>query len=250
MNIHNAATILQHHGQQYIPDLSKASLKPPFRGRPVITASKGDVKKVCESCPMGAIASAPLSIDLGCCSFCGECSRLFPERIQFTQDHRLASNTRENLIVKEGNDSPIAFVASAVRKEITSLLGRALKLRQISAGGDCSAELELGASGNPNFDMGRYGIEFVASPRHADGIVITGPISANMAEATRICHESVPTPRIVILCGVDAISGGLYAKSKGVDRSFLDEVKVDLYVPGDPPHPLTFISGVLALLGR
>jgi Ni,Fe-hydrogenase III small subunit len=98
--------------------------------------------------------------------------------------------------------------------------------------------------------MGRYGIEFVASPRHADGIVITGPVSKAMSLALFDTYEAVPDPKIVIAFGACAISGGVFYDSKEIDRSFFDKVKVDLFVPGCPPHPLTFISGILDWLGR
>ena len=137
-----------------------------------------------------------------------------------------------------------------VRREIRSLFGGSLKLRQVSAGGDNSCELELNACGNVNFDMGRFGIEFVASPRHADGIVITGPITVNMAQPLQICYDAVPHPKMIILVGTDAISGGLFAGSKAIDRSFLDRYSVDLYVPGNPTHPLAFINGVLSLIRK
>jgi Ni,Fe-hydrogenase III small subunit len=120
----------------------------------------------------------------------------------------------------------------------------------VSAGGDNSAEMELNAAGNVNFDMGRYGIEFVASPRHADGIVITGPISGNMSEALQICYDAVPTPKIVVLAGTAAISGGIFSGSPELRRKFIETIKPDLFVPGNPPHPLTFINGILDLTGR
>ena len=97
--------------------------------------------------------------------------------------------------------------------------------------------------------MGRFGIEFVASPRHADGIVITGPISENMAEALQICYDAIPDPKIIILVGTDAISGGIFEGSPALNRAFLNKYKIDLYVPGNPAHPLTFINGVLELIG-
>ncbi|HEX3024587.1 MAG TPA: hypothetical protein VHP12_05200, partial [Chitinophagaceae bacterium] len=125
-----------------------------------------------------------------------------------------------------------------------------LKLRQVSAGGDNSCELELNACSNVNFDMGRFGIEFVASPRHADGIVITGPITENMAQPLQICYDAIPEPKIIILAGTDAISGGIFESSKALNRSFLSKYKIDLYVPGNPIHPLTFINGVLDLIKK
>ncbi len=239
--------ILWHHGKQFIPDLTRVTVPEPFRGRPEISADKVDEQRLADLCPTAAIRTRPLRIDLGQCTFCGECALAFPNKIKFTSDPLIATNDRESLIVTEGDSHPIFLNAQKIRKEIQQIFGRSLKLRQISSGGDNSCELELNACGNPNFDMGRFGIEFVASPRHADGIVITGPMSENMAEATRICYEAIPDPKIVILCGVDAISGGIFAGSKALDRRFIEQTSIDLYVPGNPPHPLTFINGVLEL---
>jgi len=98
--------------------------------------------------------------------------------------------------------------------------------------------------------MGRFGIEFVASPRHADGIVITGPITENMAQPLQICYDAIPDPKIIILVGTDAISGGIFEGSPALDRSFLSKYKIDLYIPGNPIHPLTFINGVLDLIKK
>jgi Ni,Fe-hydrogenase III small subunit/NAD-dependent dihydropyrimidine dehydrogenase PreA subunit len=239
--------ILFNHGKQFIPDVAKAIVPAPFRGRPEISPSAHIEEQLIEEvCPTGALSANPVSIDLGKCTFCGECAIAFPEVIKFTNDHKLATNDPESLILKAGGGQ-IFLNPELIRKEIKNIFGGSLKLRQISAGGDNSSEWELGACGNVNFDMGRYGIEFVASPRHADGIVITGPISENMAQATRICYEAVPDPKIVVLCGSDAISGGIFAGSPALNRSFLDNVQIDLYVPGNPPHPLTFINGILEL---
>lgn len=239
--------ILLKHGKQFIPDLTKATVAPPFRGRPEISTAAADEEAIATFCPMQAIDTSPLSIDLGKCNFCGECALAFPHKIQFTNDHKLASNDRQKLVITAGDTSGITLDSDKIRAEIQHIFNRSLKLRQISAGGDNSCEMELGACGNVNFDMGRFGIEFVASPRHADGIVITGPISANMSEAVKICYEAVPKPSLVVLCGVDAISGGMFRDSPALDRSFLKEVPIDLYVPGNPPHPLSFINGILAL---
>jgi Ni,Fe-hydrogenase III small subunit len=192
----------------------------------------------------------PLRIDLGRCVFCGECQLRQPEYIRFTNDHRLATTVREALVVAEGDDRPIPFHAENVRPEIPKLFRNALKLRQVSAGGDNSCEMELNASGNVNFDFGRYGVDFVASPRHADGLVVTGPITENMAAPLETAYDAVPEPKIVVLVGTDAISGGVFAESPAIDRSFLDRHRVDLYVPGNPAHPLTYIDGILNLIGR
>ena len=248
----NFISIFRRHGRQYVKDLRKAVIPEGFRGRPVISMEITPAEeKVAEMlCPTGAITSGPFRLDLGKCEFCMECCFATAGKIRFTNDHRLAANLREGLLIRKGEDKTIRINPELVGKEIRSIFGHALRLRQVSAGGDNSAELELNACGNVNFDMGRYGIEFVASPRHADGLVITGPISGNMAEALQICYDAVPTPKIVILAGTAAISGGIFENSPDLIRSFIGTVKPDLYVPGNPPHPLTFINGVLDLTGR
>jgi Ni,Fe-hydrogenase III small subunit len=171
----------------------------------------------------------------------------FPDKIKFTTDYKISANEREGLIIKEGEDKPVEVNPEKVREEIHRLFERSLKLRQISAGGDNSCEWELNAANNVQFDMSRFGIEFVASPRHADGIVITGPITENMAEPVQICYNATPEPKIIVLVGTDAISGGIFAGSPAIDRSFLDNYHIDLYIPGNPAHPLTIINGLLDL---
>ena len=242
--------ILKRLGKQFIPDVTKPQVPGPFKGRPEISSVNVDEDALVALCPTGAIGKAPVSIDMGKCVMCGECSFVFPDKINFTTDYKIATNVRERLIVKEGDPQAITLDETKVREEIRSLFGRSLKLRQISAAGANADEAELNACGNPNFDMGRFGIEFLASPRHTDGIVITGPISENMAQATQICYDAVPSPKIIILVGTDAISGGIFAGSKALNRSFLDKYPVDLYVPGNPPHPLTFVNGVLEMIRK
>ena len=251
--------ILRRHGKQFVPDLRNAVLPEIFRGRPLIDGNilYAEAKMVNDLCPAGAIditsgepGAAPVNctIALGKCVFCRECEFALPDKIKFTNDFKIATNVRGRLIVASGADRAISLDPEKVRKEVRSFFKHALKLRQVSAGGDNSAEMELNAAGNVNFDMGRYGIEFVASPRHADGIVITGPITQNMAEALQICYDAVPSPKIIVIAGTDAISGGIFSASKALDRKFLDNHHVDLYVPGNPPHPLTFINGILDLI--
>ena len=253
--------IFRSHGKQFVADLRKTVLPAIFRGRPVIGGdiTVAEAEMVRQLCPVDAIGvnallpgsgRATCSIDLGKCVFCRECEFALPEKIRFTNDHKIASNVRERLVVCSGIDLAVKLDPEKVRREIRTFFRHALKLRQVSAAGDNSAEMELNAAGNVNFDMGRYGIEFVASPRHADGIVITGPISQNMTEALEICHDAIPSPKLVILAGTDAISGGIFSESAALDRNFLTNHQVDLYVPGNPPHPLTFINGILDLTGR
>ena len=245
----NTLKILYHQGKQYIPELRKAKVPGIFRGRPEISSERVDERALAEVCPTNAISTDPVRIDLGKCTFCAECSRLYPGKVHFTTDYKLATNERSRLIIAEGLTSQISLDPDLVRKDIRRIFGSSLKLRQVSAGGDNSTELELNASGNVNFDIGRYGIEFVASPRHADGIVITGPISKNMAEPLQITYDATPSPKIIILAGTDAISGGIFEGSPAIDRRFIEQNHIDLYVPGNPVHPLTFINGVMDLLG-
>lgn len=242
--------ILKHQGKQYIPDVTTAKVPGIFRGRPVISTEEVDVNELIELCPTNAITANPICIDLGKCTFCGECAIAFPEKITFTMDYKIATNDRQKLFIAAGKDELIKLKADLIRKEIQQYFSGSLKLRQVCAGGDSSCELELNACSNVNFDMGRFGIDFVASPRHADGIVITGPITASMAQPLQICYDAMPDPKIIILAGTDAISGGIFEGSLALDRSFLSKYKIDLYVPGNPIHPLTFINGVLDLIKK
>jgi Ni,Fe-hydrogenase III small subunit len=129
------------------------------------------------------------------------------------------------------------------------IFGRSLKMRQVSAGGCNACELELNAVVNVNFDAQRYGIEWVASPRHADALVVTGPLTEHMKNALQDAWDAMPEPRFVVAVGACAISGGLYDGAPGVDRAFFEKVGPALFVPGCPPHPLTFIQAILDFLG-
>ena len=243
------------------------SAKPPrgYAGLPSIDAARcatcqspGDCRA---SCPSGAILELEAGIDLGKCTFCRDCERACrPRAIAFGDFHRLAATSREALVLRygagdrsgpEGASLSEAYERQAVaaRRELRSLFGRSLKLRQVSAGGCNACEMEMNAATNVNFDMGRFGIEWVASPRHADGLVLTGPMSENMADALEDAYDAMPEPKILIAAGACAISGGIFEASTCLDRSFLSRVRPDLYVPGCPPHPLTFIHGILDLLG-
>ena len=168
------------------------------------------------------------------------------DAISFTQDWRLAASDRAGLVVT--GDRPVQVEAAS--RELRRLLGRSLRLRQISAGGCNGCEVEVNALGNVVFDSSRFGIEFVASPRHADGILVTGPLTANMREATLQTYEAVAEPKLVIAAGACAISGGLFRGHPEVCDGIDDLLSVDLYVPGCPPHPYTILDGLLRLLGR
>lgn len=231
-------------GRQYIPDIRNAQMREQFRGLPILT--KGPIDETI--CPTGALKANPLSIDLGKCSLCGACQS---ENVKFTNCYKLASTQRETLIITENmTEADYEKVAIKARKEIRKIFSKSLKLRQVSAAGCNGCEMELNACSNCNFDMGRFGIDFVASPRHADGLVITGPISENMAYALEDAYKSTPDPKVVILAGTCAISGGVFQESSTLNREFLEKYPIDLYIPGCPVHPLTFINGVLDFITK
>jgi Ni,Fe-hydrogenase III small subunit/ferredoxin len=244
----SAIQVRLSQGRQYIDDL-RAAVPRGFRGLPVVgDQACGEGCGSClEVCPAAAIELGPVRIDLGRCTFCAECAVVCPPgKLGFSGEHRMASDSRETLVVSHASPGPPAV---AVAQAIAKVFGRSLKLRSVSSGGCNACELELGALGNVNFDLGRYGIEFVASPRHADALVVTGPLTRSMREALELAWSAMPDPKFVIACGACAISGGPYAGSAVLDREFLARLGPALFVPGCPPHPLTFICGIMDLLG-
>ncbi len=222
------------------------------RGRPVLTPARcaAGCRACADACPTDAIAdpaTSGMTLDLGRCLFCAACGQACPsDAIVFTRDHRLAMRKREELMVS----SDLPKLAQALDAQMKKLFGRSLRLRQVSAAGCNGCEAELNASGNIQFDLSRFGIQFVASPRHADGIVVTGPVSENMRLAVEKTWEAVPEPRIAVAVGACAISGGVFRDGSVVSNGCGAVVPIDLWIPGCPPHPISVLDGFLRLLGR
>jgi Ni,Fe-hydrogenase III small subunit len=221
-----------------------------FQGLPRIDAALcpegcAECKKVCPFDALSADASG-LRIDLGRCLFCGECARACRHgAIAFTQDYRLAASDRAALVF---NDA--APKVRALDAKMRSIFGRSLRLRQVSAGGCNACEADVNVLSTLAYDMGRFGIQFVASPRHADGLLITGPVTKNMRQALEKTYDAVPSPKIIIASGACAIAGGPYAGHAEASDGVANLLPVDLFIPGCPPHPMTTLDGLLRLLGR
>lgn len=221
-----------------------------YRGRPMIDASKCvDGCRACmDACPSQALsADGGLRLDLGKCLFCTECADACPANaVRYSQDFRLATSSRSDLILRDGE----LKLAQRMADELHRVLGRALRLREVCAGSCNACDLDTNVLNTVGWDLSRFGIQFVASPRHADGLVVTGAISRNMHAALLSTYEAVPKPRVVIAVGACAISGGPFRGSPEVFDGVCDLLPVDLFIPGCPPHPLTILDGLLRLIGR
>jgi Ni,Fe-hydrogenase III small subunit/NAD-dependent dihydropyrimidine dehydrogenase PreA subunit len=229
----------------------EVTLPAKYRGLPKINreACKTCAGKSCLAlCPTEALTcNTTISLDLGRCIFCTECMVACKNKaISFTNDFRMGARERRDLVVSGDELKPV----QKLEQKMLKLFGRSLKLREVSAGGCNACEADTNVLNTLFFDLGRFGIQFVASPRHADGLFITGPVTRNMELAVKKTYAAVPEPKLVIAAGTCAVSGGLFRDHPETTNGADSIIPVDLYIPGCPPHPLTILDGLIRLLGK
>jgi Ni,Fe-hydrogenase III small subunit/ferredoxin len=248
--------------------------EPPegFLGAPIIDFTRTDLEKLrlAESvCPTRAIvietegAKRIVRLSYASCIFCGRCAEAYPEAIAMSKEFELAATLKERLttsaefvdgkLVKVNappREPDLEILGNQARQEIHKIFGRSLHIREVDAGSCNGCELEIAALSNPVFDLERFGLHFVASPRHADMLLVTGPVTRNMEIALKQTYEATPDPKLVVAAGACACSGGIfgasYASKGGVDKV----IPVDVYIPGCPPRPQAILHGILLAIGR
>jgi Ni,Fe-hydrogenase III small subunit/ferredoxin len=241
-----------------------------FRGRPEFDFNRWqDARPAAEVCPTGAITlddrdgTRHVRIDYGLCIFCGECERASAgDAVRMTPEFELATSQRDELLLtavyglnpdgshRELLSRPADNVGRKLRKKIHETFGRSLAIRQVDAGSCNGCELEIVALNNPVYDIERFGIHFVASPRHADMLLVTGPVTRNMELALQKTHHATPEPRLVVAVGACGISGGIFGVNYATRGGEDQVIPVDVFIPGCPPRPEALLHGILLAVGR
>lgn len=252
------------------------------RGSPEIDwANWKDARPATVICPTGAISYEDANgqrvarLDLAKCIFCGLCADVDPA-IRMKNVRACAMHRRDDLLTSVGYSlkpdgthdrlvsppkprhaelspsqrEPLEVIGRQIKERTAQIFGRSLHIREVDAGSCNGCEIEIVGLNSPIYDIERFGIHFVASPRHADMLLVTGPVTRNMELALRKTYDAMPAPRLVVAVGACGCSGGIfgqnYASLGGVDSV----IPVDAYIPGCPPHPITILEGLLRLLGR
>jgi Ni,Fe-hydrogenase III small subunit/formate hydrogenlyase subunit 6/NADH:ubiquinone oxidoreductase subunit I len=230
-----------------------------------------DARPAAAVCPTGAITCADnagaraVEVDLGKCVFCGLCAEMEPA-IRLTNRCTVAVAARENLksaaryrLAADGvqgellSATPAAATLEAgaqLKTSITRIFGRSLHIRQVDAGSCNGCEIEIGALNSPIYDAERFGIHFVASPRHADMLLVTGPVTRNMELALRKTYAAMPGPRLVVAVGACGCSGGIFGRNYATLGGVDSVLPVDVHIPGCPPNPHALLHGILLAVGK
>ncbi|HWQ53442.1 MAG TPA: NADH-quinone oxidoreductase subunit NuoB [Bryobacteraceae bacterium] len=249
-----------------------ATISEHFRGRPDFDFEAWrDARPAADACPSGAISvhdgdgTRTVTVDYGRCVFCGQCAEVSGGAVQVTRDFELAATDRaalactaEYALEADGSHRqllgvrypPAEETGARAAEAIRRVLGRSLAIRQVDTGSCNGCELEIGALNNPVFDIERFGIHFVASPRHADALLVTGPVTRNMELALQKTYAATPDPKIVIATGACAISGGMFGVNYATRGAVDQVIPVDVYIAGCPPRPQALLYGILMAVGR
>jgi Ni,Fe-hydrogenase III small subunit/formate hydrogenlyase subunit 6/NADH:ubiquinone oxidoreductase subunit I len=255
------------------------------RGRPEIDWHKwADARPAAAACPTGAIGFSDTGerriarLDLARCTFCGLCAEA-DKSIRMTNVCECAARRRDDLVTEANyslkpdgrherllatpdskkshlNKSALLEPGSLdvlgrkIKAHVDAVLGRSLHIREVDAGSCNGCEIEIVGLNSPVYDLERFGIHFVASPRHADMLLVTGPVTRNMELALKKTYDAMPAPRLVVAVGACGCSGGIFGKNYATVGGVDTVLPVDVYVPGCPPNPQALLHGILAAVGR
>jgi Ni,Fe-hydrogenase III small subunit/formate hydrogenlyase subunit 6/NADH:ubiquinone oxidoreductase subunit I len=243
-----------------------AEVSTRARGRPEIDwPTWKDARPAAQICPTGAISYEDgagqriARLDLGKCIFCGLCADV-DKAISMTNTFECAARAREDLVTTAGyrlnadgahsQFVTLEAIGRQLKERTKQLFGRSLHIREVDAGSCNGCELEIVALNSPVYDLERFGIHFVASPRHADMLLVTGPVTRNMDIALRKTYNAMPAPRLVVAVGACGCSGGIFGRNYATCGGVDSILPVDVYIPGCPPNPFALLHGILMTIGR
>lgn len=206
----------------------------------------GGCAKVCSGKAI-YVKDGAWSVDLGKCVFCRDCYDACGHIKAVPAPHYAL--TREELVFKAGDGKKAEDVERPFPKELSKPFRGSVAIRELDTGSCNACEGEANAMGNKYYDMERFGIKVTPSPRHADALLVTGPMTRNMLVAAQKTYDAVPDRKLVLACGTCAISGGLFVKGDVVGEGVSDTLPVDLYIVGCPPTPNGMVVSLVKSLG-